>query len=274
MLLETESRSINTETPSLYEILVETSPTLILLPKLEALINKEEPTLEDILVTCSHDEGLLTKLTRRSGFVGNEEQFAKDILFKKGLGFLKSLAIRTMNQEIFELPLGLNGMSTQLIKRRSVILARFLKRFVGDLDREPDDLYLAGLLYNFSYLTYEHMVHAGSFPEQTFKEVREACTGITFSSLSQIGFEPYVTTIIEDSMRDLYETRNPFEQALLRIANEVLERAEQSNATLGRGKAMDRNLLDATGYSEREILHSLKELSKNYKGATNVPWQR
>jgi hypothetical protein len=75
-------------------------------------------------------------------------------------------------------------------------------------------------------------------------------------------------------MRDLYETRNPFEQALLRIANEVLERAEQSNATLGRGKAMDRNLLDATGYSEREILHSLKELSKNYKGATNVPWQR
>jgi hypothetical protein len=97
---------------------------------------------------------------------------------------------------------------------------------------------------------------------------------MTFSSLSQIGFEPYVTTIIEDSMRDLYETRNPFEQALLRIANEVLERAEQSNATLGRGKAMDRNLLDATGYSEREILHSLKELSKNYKGATNVPWQR
>ena len=67
MLLETESRTINIETPSLYEILVETSPTLILLPKLEALINKEEPTLEDILVTCSHDEGLLTKLTRRSG---------------------------------------------------------------------------------------------------------------------------------------------------------------------------------------------------------------
>ena len=71
-----------------------------------------------------------------------------------------------------------------------------------------------------------------------------------------------------------FTKQKPFEQALLRIANEVLEQAEQSNATLGRGKAMDRNLLDATGYSEREILHSLKELSKNYKGATNVPWQR
>ena len=274
MLLEKELTAINEPTPSFREILVENSPTLILLPKLEALINKEEPTLEDILATCSHDDSLLTKLTRRSGFVGNEEQFARDILFKKGLGFLKSLAIRTMNQEIFELPLGLNGMSTHLIKRRSVIMARFLKRFVGDLDREPDDLYLAGLLYNFSYMAYEHMVHAGIFANQTFEEVRKECSEMTSSSLSMIGFEPYVTAIIEDSTLNIYDTRNPFEHALLRIANEVLERAEQTNASLGRGKSMDRNLLDATGYSEREILNTLKELSKNYKGTTTVPWQR
>ena len=59
------------------------------------------------------------------------------------------------------------------------------------------------------------MVHAWSFPLQTFEEVRESCTVMTFSSMSQIGFEPYVTTIIEDSMCGLYETRKPFEQPLL-----------------------------------------------------------
>ena len=47
----------------------------------------------------------------------------------------------------------------------------------------------------------------------------------------------------------------------------------QSRATqlLGEVKAMDRKHLDATGYSEREILHSLKLRSKNYRSATNVP---
>ena len=65
MLLETESRIINIETPSLYEILVETSPTLILLPKLETLINKEELTLR-YSRNLFPDEGLLSKLTSRS----------------------------------------------------------------------------------------------------------------------------------------------------------------------------------------------------------------
>ena len=83
MLLEKELVAINENPPSLHEILVENCPTLILLPKLESLINKEEPTLEDILTTCAHDESLLTKLTRRSGFVGNEEQFARDIYSKR-----------------------------------------------------------------------------------------------------------------------------------------------------------------------------------------------
>ncbi len=58
------------------------------------------------------------------------------------------------------------------------------------------------------------MVDAWSFPVQTFEEVMEAWTVMTFSSLSQIRFESYLTTIIEDSMCYLYETRNPFEQAL------------------------------------------------------------
>ena len=83
MLLEKESQTINTSPPSLYEILVETSPTLILLPKLESLINKEEPTLEDILVICSHDKSLLSKLTRRSGLWAMKSSLQKKFYLRK-----------------------------------------------------------------------------------------------------------------------------------------------------------------------------------------------
>jgi hypothetical protein len=273
MLIEKDFIQSNIQTSSLHHLLSESSPTLVLLPKLEIIVNKEEPTLEDILTICSHDQGLLDKLTRRSGFEGSSEDFAKDILFKKGLGFLKSLAIRTMNQEIFTLPLGLNGMSTGLIKRRSVILARFLKYFRADLDREPDDLYLAGLLYNFHYVTYEQLVKVGQFEGQDFDAVRSECLELTCGAFSGIGFDPYIVGILEDSEKQIFETKNPFEQALLKIANDTLEKAEQTQGMLGRKSRINRTLLDATGYSEREILSLLKDLSKNYKG-TSVPWQR
>ena len=264
---------INLDSTSFKELLIKNSPTLVLLPKLEILVNKEEPTLFDILKICSHDQELLNKLTRRSGFEGHSEDFAKDILFKKGLGFLKSLAIRTMNQEIFTLPLGLNGMTTALIKRRSVILARFLKHFSPDLDREPDDLYLAGLLYNFHYVTFEQLVNIGQFDGQSFEEVSSECLHSTVESFSAIGFDPYIVGILEDSEKQIFETKNPFEQALLKIANGTLAQAEKNNGLLGRKVKVDRTLLDATGYSEREILLLLKDLSKNYNG-TAVPWRR
>ena len=273
MLIEKDLAQPKVLFQSLHDLLAESSPTLVLLPKLEIIVNKEEPTLEDILAICSHDQELLGKLTRRSGFEGSSEDFAKDILFKKGLGFLKSLAIRTMNQEIFTLPLGLKGMTTGLIKRRSVILARFLKHFSPDLDREPDDLYLAGLLYNFHYVAYEQLVNVGHFEGQDFEDVRTACLKSTGEAFSAIGFNPYIVGILEDSEKQIFETKNPFEQALLKIANGTLEQAEQTNGLLGRKVKVDRTLLDATGYSEREILSLLKDLSKNYKG-TSVPWQR
>ena len=117
------------------DFIFNSSPTLVLLPKLEVLLIRKTD-LPDILKVCSHDSELLEKLTRRFGFGGNHEDFAETLL-KKGLGFLKSLAIRTMNQEIFELPLGLNNLSTNQIKRRSIILARFLKHFANDLRNDP-----------------------------------------------------------------------------------------------------------------------------------------
>ena len=258
---------------NLEEILLETSPTLILLPKLELLINKEEPTLEDVLKICSHDKGLFEKLTRRSGSGTNQEDFARDILFKKGLGFLKSLAIRTMNQEIFELPLGLNGMSTQQLKRRSILLARFLKRFADDLRFEPDHLYMAGLLYNFSYVSYEQLIKTGRFTEESFSEVRTETVKITSETLQKFGFGSCIIPILEDSVLDIEQTRNPCEQALLRIANNILAITEQNNFTVGRKTPVNQKMLEVTGYSEKEILNLLKELSRNYKG-TSAVWSK
>ena len=57
--------------------------SLVLLPKIEKLINKQEPTLEDVLGLCSDNQSLLEKLTRRGGFGGGGDEFAKEILFKK-----------------------------------------------------------------------------------------------------------------------------------------------------------------------------------------------
>ena len=253
---------------SLHETLILSSSTLALLPKLEVLINKEEPTLEDILEICSHDEDLLGRLTRRSGFGSSRDEFAKEILFRKGLGFLKSLAIRTMNQEIFVLPLGLNGITTQRVKRRAIILARFLRHFSKDLLQDSDNLYLAGLLYNFSYVSYEHLKNQGQFCDESFEEVESETLRVTVEALTQIGFDSYVLSILEDSVLEIQQTRNPCEHALLRIANGIIEKTELGNVSIGRRTPVDRNLLDMTGYSEKEILNLLKELSRNYQGGS------
>ena len=265
------SKHINT--PSLEEILVEASPTLVMYPKLELLVNKEEPTLEDVLKVCSDDMGLFDKLTRRSGVRTNQEDFARDILFKKGLSFLKSLAIRTMNHEIYELPLGLNGMSTQQLKRRSILLGRFLKRFADDLRFEPDHLYLAGLLYNLPYVSYEQLIKTERFTEESFSEVRTETVKITCDILEKFGFGSYIIHILEDSVLDIQQTRNPCEQALLCIANNILESTEQNNFTVGRKTPINQKMLEVTGYAEKEILNLLKELSRNYK-STSAVWSK
>ena len=149
------TEDFNTNIPRLREKLRQLSPIMTLLPRIEGIINKDEPTLEDILQVCSHDPKLLSRLTRRAGFSGTEQDFARDILFKKGLGFLKSLAIRSMNREIFEIPMPNSDFTPFLLKKRSVILARFLKTFSSDIGLELDEAYLAGLLFNYGYVCFE-----------------------------------------------------------------------------------------------------------------------
>ena len=261
---------IATSSEVLSTILREDYSSLILLPKIEKLINKEEPTLDDVLGLCSHNQSLLDKLTRRGGFNQDSEDFAKEILFKKGLSFLKNLAIRTMNQEIFQLPLGLPGINEIILKKRSVILARFIKHYYDLLSLSADDAYLCGLFFNFGHVSFGKLVQAQFITGGSFDDYRNDCAKWTADALTDIGFEHVITSFIEDSVQDLFSTSFPLGQALARIGNGLLINVEESSSSSFRGgTTIDRDLLDATGLTTREIVNVLKELTREYKGGTN-----
>ena len=252
--------------PILREKLKALSPTMTLLPKIEDIIDKEEPTLEDILKVCSHDPKLLGKLTRRSGFSGSEQEFAQDILFKKGLGFLKSLAIRSMNQEIFEVPMINSILTPTILKKRSVVLARFLKSFAPDIGIGLDEAYLTGLLFNYGYVCYELTYDSLDSDIPEYQENRSYYDKCAAELLSEFGFAKVVCEVIEDANCEFYQTRLPFAHALLRIANETLSNNEQNHGTIGRGEKPDSMLVDATGLRVRKIFAVLKDISRNYSG--------
>lgn len=255
---------LNSNIPMLREKVRELSPTMTLLPRIEGIINKDEPTLEDILQVCSHDPKLLGRLTRRAGFSGSEQEFARDILFKKGLGFLKSLAIRSMNKEIFEIQMPNSDLTPSLLRKRSVILARFLKTFSTEIGVGMDEAYLSGLLYNYGYVCSE-LTYASIGPDAPGYEANRSFYDSCASELlSEFGFHKTVIEVIEDANKEFYETRLPFAQALLRIGNETLSNTEQTNGTIGRGESPDRMLLDATGLRARKIFSVLKDISRNY----------
>jgi len=255
---------LNTNIPVLRGKLKALSSTMTLLPRIEEIINKDEPTLEDILKVCSHDPNLLGRLTRRAGFSGSEQEFAQDILFKKGLGFLKSLAIRSMNKEIFEVPMPNSDLTPFLLKKRSVILARFLKNFASEIEIGLDEAYLAGLLFNYGYVCSELLYDLMPDDALDYEENRSHYDECASLLLSEFGFHSVVTDIVADANKEFYESRLPFAQALLRIANETLSNTEQTSGTIGRGEIPDRTLLDATGLRARKIFSVLKDISRNY----------
>ena len=255
---------LNSNLPTLREKLRELSPVMTLLPRIEGIIDKEEPTLEDILKVCSHDPKLLGRLTRRAGFSGSEQDFARDILFKKGLGFLKSLAIRSMNQEIFEVPMPNSNLTPSLLKKRSVILARFIRTFAPDIGIGSDEAYLIGLLYNYGYVCFELSYDSLEQDIPEFEGDRCFYDKCASELLSEFGFARVVSEAIEDANKEFFQTRLPFAHALLRIANETLANAEQANGTIGRGDRPDSMLIDATGMRLRKIFEVLKQISRNY----------
>lgn len=250
----------------LIERLIDSAPSLCLLPKLENIVNKQDPTLEEILELCSHNDTLLSRLTRRSGFQGNEDEFAKTVLFTKGLGFLKSLAIRTMNQEIFDISIDGSGENSKSLKRRSIILARFTKSFCEDLDMEGDLAYLSGLFYQLHHISAELLKYSNRNGISS-ENNPDLYTVITGDALESLGFHELIHSIVRESQKELYSTSYPFFHALIRIGNGILLNSESSHFRASRGFKPNRELLDATGLKERKIVNTLKEISRNYKGA-------
>jgi hypothetical protein len=225
-----------------------------------------------VLGLCSHNDSLLEKLTRRGGFSAVGDEFAKEILFKKGLSFLKSLAIRTMNQEIFKLPLNLYGLSESILKRRSILLARFIKHYHDLLELSPDDAYLCGLFFNFTHISFEKLVNNKILEVEDYNDIKPECACWTAQAMLEVGFDATITTFVEDSNKDLYSTSFPFAQALARIGNRLLIDTEQNlSSSIGRSSVISRDLLDATGLTTREIVNVLKDLTRNYKGGVSSP---
>ena len=249
----------------LKQILEESVPSLCMLPILEKIINKQDPTLEEILDLCSHNDSLLSRLTRRSGVQGTVDEFAKAVLFNKGLGFLKSLAIRTMIHEMFDFSINSSDETAVSLKRRSIILARFAKSFCKDLSMEPDLAYFSGLFYQFNYVAY-FLLNPLDREDGSFERDAQKYSVITGGALASFGFNETVCNIVFDSRKNLHDTYFPFFHALTRIGLGLLLNSESSYTRSSRSRRPNRELLDATGLKERKIVNKLREISKNYNG--------
>ena len=114
------------------------------------------------------------------------------------------------------------------------------------------------------------MVRMKNF-EDSFENAESDVVTLTCNALSKIGFNKFVISMIEDSVKLIQITDRVCEHALLRMANDVLEKTELTNTSIGRRTNVSRNLLEMTGYSEKIILNSLREISRNYKGSS-VSW--
>ena len=171
-----------------------------------------------------------------------------------------------MNQEIFEVPMINSILTPTILKKRSVVLARFLKSFAPDIGIGLDEAYLTGLFFNYGYVCYELTYDSLDSDIPEYQENRSYYDKCAAELLSEFGFAKVVCEVIEDANCEFYQTRLPFAHALLRIANETLSNNEQNHGTIGRGEKPDSMLVDATGLRVRKIFAVLKDISRNYSG--------
>ena len=185
-------------------------PALLILPKIENLVNEDDPTLSDVVRVCKSNEALFQKLTHHLNGDINEEEVAKEILLKKGMGYLLSVGIRTMNQEIFSLPVkAFDGLTEFMLKRRSIILARYVKGFSSHTSISPDHTYLCGLFYNFRIVCFEYLVSAEKLDIADFHDHEQRVSAAVANALESIGYNPLITEFLHGSSNDIHETKNP-----------------------------------------------------------------
>lgn len=246
-------------------------PTLLILPQVNQLILNNDPTLAEIVKLCESNKTLFAKLTNSRH--GNEDlrQFAKDILLKKGMSYLQSICIRAMNQEIFVLPLCLiDGITETVLKRRSIILARYVKLLHSELSVLPDDAYLCGLFYNFRLVCFELLAESEDLGSHDFELEEDEISCALGASFRNLGFNNKICTFIENSAKEIYSTEHPSFHAISRIGNQMITNSDQTGSTTFRNTSfIDPKLLEVTGLSLREIVEPMKEVVKDFKGGTN-----
>ena len=246
-------------------------PALLILPKIENLVNEDDPTLSDVVTVCKSNEALFHKLTHHLNGVINEREVAKEILLKKGMGYLLSVGIRTMNLEIFSLPVkAFDGLTEFMLKRRSIILARYVKKFSSLTSISPDHAYLCGLFYNFRIVCFEYLVSAEKLNIADFFAYEQRVSAAIANAFESIGYNPLITEFLNDSSKDIYETRNPLLHALVRIGNAMLLDSEKTGRNTFRNTSfLDSTLTEVTGLSLKELTEPMKEIVKDFKGGKN-----
>lgn len=246
-------------------------PALLILPKIENLVNQDDPTLSDVVTVCKSNSSLFHKLTHHLDEDIDETELAKEILLKKGLGYLLSVGIRTMNQEIFSLPVkSFEGLTEFMLKRRSIILARYVKIFASHTTISPDHAYLCGLFYNFRVVCFEYLVSAQELEISDFYAQEQRISAAVANAFKIIGFDSDICQFLEESPNDIFETQNPFLHSLTRIGNSMLMDSETTGRNTFRNTSyIDPTLVEVTGLSLKELTEPMKETVRDFKGGTN-----
>ncbi len=246
-------------------------PSLLILPKIHELVIKGDPTLGEVVNLCKSNSSVFEKLTHLSGGRKNERELAKEILFKKGMNHLYGIGIRAMNQEIFSLPLSVfDGLTEHALKRRSIILARYLRSFSADLSIAPDEAYLCGLFYNFRIVCFELLLQANLLHSQDFETEEQNVALSLAGSFCSLGFQPAICDFLYGSVLEIHETENPFLHALVRIGDGMLTHSDKTGRNSFRNVSyLDARLIEATGMSVRQLTEPMKEQVKGFKGGIN-----
>lgn len=245
-------------------------PALLILPRIHELIIKGDPTLSEVVGICKSNSALFEKLTHSLRGASNDRELAKEILFKKGMNYLFSVGIRTMNQEIFVLPIGIiDGLTEFMLKRRSIILARYVKLLSSESSLSADEAYLCGLFYNFRIVCFEFLSQSEQLHSHDFDSEEHNVSVALSNAFSLIGFHRTICNFLKNSAENIYSTENPFLHSIIRIGNQLLVESDKTGRSTFRNTSfLDPELVGVTGLTVRQLTGPMKEVVRDFKGGT------
>jgi hypothetical protein len=145
-----------------------------------------------------------------------------------------------------------------------------VKEFTSLTSISPDHTYLCGLFYNFRIVCFEYLVHADKLEITDFNAQENRVSTAVANALESIGYNPLINKFLNDTSRDIYETKNPFLHALTRIGNAMLVDSDTTGRNTFRNTSfLDPTLVEITGLSLKELTEPMKETVRDFKGGTN-----